>query len=83
MIPKIKEVKALPNYKLYVKFERTMARLFDLKPYLSKGIFKELRDEKYFQKVRVVWGGVEWPHQQDLSAETLFHKGISTKQRWS
>ncbi|HCU25659.1 MAG TPA: hypothetical protein DF383_11645 [Deltaproteobacteria bacterium] len=42
---------------------------------MTKGIFKELGDEKYFKKVRLVWGGVGWPRQQDLSAETIYYRG--------
>ncbi len=41
----------------------------------NKGIFKELKDESYFKKVRIVWGGIEWPHEQDLSADTLYYRG--------
>jgi hypothetical protein len=51
--------------------------VFDVKPYLSKGVFKELKKSSYFKKVRVVWGGIQWPHEQDLSAETLYADGIS------
>ena len=48
-------------------------KLFDVRPYLTKAVFKKLRDEKYFKKVRMIHGGIEWPHEQDLSAETLFY----------
>lgn len=77
MIPEITYVKAMDDYKLFVKFKQSQARLFDVKPYLSKGVFKELRNDRYFKKVRIVWGGVEWPHKQDLSAETLYCLGTS------
>ena len=76
MIPKISHVEAKPEYKLQVYFKGAGKRLFDVKPYLNKGIFKELRNDKYFKKVRVIWGGVEWPHAQDLSAETLYCLGV-------
>ena len=72
MAPKIIRVEAKPQHKLYVQFKGKGKRLFDVKPYLRKGIFKELRNDSYFKKVRVVWGGIEWPHEQDLSAETLY-----------
>lgn len=72
MVPKIIRVDPKPKYKLHVQFKGEGKRLFDVKPYLNKGIFKELRDDRYFNKARVVWGGIEWPHSQDLSAETLY-----------
>lgn len=79
MIPKIVRIEAKPNYQLRVTFHGSGTRLFDASPYLDKGVFKELKDEKYFRKVRVVWGGIEWPHEQDLSAETLYCRGIAMK----
>jgi len=75
MTPKIAHVEARPGHKLHVGFENGEARLFDVTPYLDKGVFQELRDEAYFQCVRPVWGGVEWPHEQDLSADTLYCAG--------
>ncbi len=75
MTPKITQVEAWPGHRLRVGFENGEARLFDVTPYLDKGVFRQLRDEAYFQRVRTVWGGVEWPHEQDLSADTLYCAG--------
>jgi uncharacterized protein DUF2442 len=75
MTPKITQVEARPGHKLHVGFENGESRLFDVTPYLDKGVFRELRDEAYFQRVRPVAGGVEWPHEQDLSADTLYVAG--------
>ena len=79
MIPKITHVKAGTEHKLYINFKGGGTRLFDIKPYLTKGVFKELQDDQYFKKVRLVWGGIEWPHEQDLSAETLYYLGVPIK----
>lgn len=76
MSPQIAEVEVRPEYKLCVRFGNGESRLFDVGPYLSKGVFKELKNESYFQKVRIVSGGIEWPHEQDLSADTLYYRGI-------
>lgn len=65
------------KHKLYVKFKNDRAKLFDMKPYLNKGVFKELKNESYLNKVRIISGGIEWPHEQDLSADTLYYRGIS------
>lgn len=75
MTPKITYVEARPGHRLCVGFENGEARLFDVTPYLDKGVFQELRDEAYFRGVRPIWGGVEWPHEQDLSADTLYCAG--------
>ena len=79
MVLTIAHVKPTDDYKLLVRFRKYGAKLFDVRPYLKKGIFKELRNLRYFKKVRVVRGGIEWPHEQDLSAETLYHRGIPAK----
>lgn len=73
----VTEVKVQPKHTLYVKFKNGRAKLFNIKPYLNKGVFKELKNETYLKKVRIISGGIEWPHEQDLSADTLYHLGVS------
>ena len=48
---------------------------FDVTPFLEKGIFSELKDESYFKQVRVAFGSVEWPNEQDFSKDTLYLLG--------
>ena len=79
MTPKITTVQVKPGYRLYVKFQNGSWRMLNMAPYLDKGIFRELRDERYFKKVRIVWGGLEWPHEQDLSADTLYSRGTAVR----
>ena len=38
----IKDVKPIGNYKLILIFADNSIKLFDMKPYLVKGVFKEL-----------------------------------------
>ena len=47
----VKEVKPIENYKLILTFENNEVRLFDMIPYLDKGIFKELKNENIFKAV--------------------------------
>ena len=68
----VTKVKVRPKHKLYIKFNNGKVKLFDVTPYLEKGIFTELKNENYLKKVRIVWGGIEWPHEQDLSVDTLY-----------
>lgn len=46
--------------------------MFDVSPYLSKGIFTELADPNYLGLAKPFFGGVGWPHGQDFSANTLY-----------
>jgi hypothetical protein len=48
MNPRVKEVKPEQNYMLRLYFTNGEVRRFDMKPYLDKGIFKELLDEALF-----------------------------------
>ena len=45
--------------------------IFDLKPDLDHGIFRELREVSYFNQVSTLLGAVTWPHEQDIAPETL------------
>jgi hypothetical protein len=46
--------------------------VFDVTPYLSRGVFQELQNPASFAAVRVVAGSVEWPGAIDLSYDTLY-----------
>src|SRR2546425_9846824 len=76
MNPKVKTVEPTNNHTLIVAFANGEVREFDVKPYLDKGIFTELKDLSYFKSVKVVAGSVEWPHEQDFSFYTLDIAGI-------
>ncbi|HHW06908.1 MAG TPA: DUF2442 domain-containing protein [Clostridia bacterium] len=71
------DVKPLEDYKLLLTFENGEKRVFDVKPYLNKGIFKELQDEKVFRTVRVSFDSIEWCNQADLDPEVLYEKSVA------
>ncbi len=70
----IKDVKPLENYNLLLKFENNEERVFDVKPYLEIGKFKELKDENIFKSVKVSFDSIEWANQLDLDPELLYQK---------
>ena len=75
MNPHVKSVRALDDYELEVSFENGERRSFDVKPFLSRGIFVQLRDRALFHAVRAVAGSIEWPGGLDLSYDTLYLGG--------
>jgi hypothetical protein len=77
MNPSVESVEAIGGYKLRLQFENGEQKVFDVSPFLDKGIFVELKDENYFKKVRVAFGSIEWPHEQDFSRDTLYLLGTS------
>ena len=72
MNPYVKDVRPLDNYQLELTFENDEQRLFDVSPYLQRGIFVRLQDRITFQAARVVAGSVKWPGGLDLSYDTLY-----------
>jgi len=72
MNPYVKRVRPLDDYQLEVEFENGERRLFDMKPYLQRGVFTRLQNRAAFQAARVVVGSVEWPGEVDLSYDTLY-----------
>ncbi|MBU0620542.1 MAG: DUF2442 domain-containing protein [Gammaproteobacteria bacterium] len=67
----VKLVKPLPDHRIYVEVEDGRKGVFDLKPYLDFGVFRELKNEHYFNQVGIQFGAVTWPHEQDIAPETL------------
>ena len=72
MNPYVKHVRPLENNQMEVTFENGEHRIFDLKPYLTLGVFVRLQNPAVFQAARVVAGSVEWPGGLDLSYDTLY-----------
>jgi hypothetical protein len=67
----VKKVKPMHDYRIYVEIEDGRKGIFDLKPYLERGVFRELKDVHYFNQVGILFGAVTWPNEQDIAPETL------------
>ena len=67
----VKVVKPLSDYRIYVEVEDGRNGVFDMKPYLDRGVFRELKDVGYFNRVGILFGAVTWPNEQDIAPETL------------
>jgi len=70
-------VKPLNDYRLLLTFENGEQRVFDMKPYLNKGMFKELKDEKMFRSVKVSFDSIQWSNQADIDPEVLYKKSVT------
>ena len=47
-------------------------KLFDVKPYLYKVIFRELKDISLFNSVKPFLGSIQWQNGQNLCPDTLY-----------
>ncbi len=75
---KIKQIKILDGFKISLVFENNEKKIFNLSPYLEKGVFQELKNPSYLKKVKNEGFFISWPHEQDLSSDTLYLEGRST-----
>lgn len=72
MNPYVASVRARDDYSLDIVFENGEHRIFDVKPYLNRGVFVRLQNPATFAAARVVASSVEWPGGLDLSYDTLY-----------
>ena len=72
MNPRVKDVKPNKGYTITLTFTNNEVKVFDMKPYLNIGIFKELKDLQLFNSVRPFLGSVQWKNGQDLCPDTLY-----------
>lgn len=70
--PQLKVAEPTADYTLRLFFNHGEVRLFDVRAYLDKGVFQELRNPTYFRTVRVDHDAVSWPHEHDFSPATLY-----------
>lgn len=72
----VKQVEARDDYILAITFADGQSKLFDMKPYLDLGVFRELRDVNMFRTVRVCFGSVAWANNADFDPEALYEGGL-------
>jgi hypothetical protein len=75
VVVSVKSVEVFEFSKLKVTFNTQEKKIFDVSPYLNKGIFTELKNIDYFRQVKVSNGIIEWPNGQDFCPDTLYMKG--------
>jgi hypothetical protein len=79
MNPRVKTVKPNNNYTLQISFTNGEVGIYDCSPLLEFGVFKELKDIKYFKEATVIEGTVAWPHEQDICPDTLYMDSMKIK----
>lgn len=72
MNPRIVDVKPAADYNLRLLFDNSEERIFDVKPYLDKGLFRQLKDRRIFNSVRPFLGSIQWVNGLDFCPDTLY-----------
>jgi hypothetical protein len=76
MNPMVKTVKPIDDFMLHIWFNNGEERLFDVKPYLDRGIFSELKDLALFNTVRPDGLSIEWANEASLSPDTVYLSSV-------
>ncbi len=77
MNPRVKAVKPNPDYTIILLFTNGETKSFDVRPYLDKGIFRELKDLRNFNSVKSFLGSVQWQGGQDFCPDTLYVDSVA------
>jgi hypothetical protein len=76
MNPRVVDVKPNPDFTITLEFDNGERRVFDVKPYLNLGFFRELKEPHAFNSVRPFLGSVQWQNGQDFCPDTLYSAGV-------
>lgn len=79
--PKLTKVEAMPNLRLRLFYETGEVKVFDVAPYATGSWYGQLKDERYFNTVQLLPGGVgiEWPEGQDIAPHELYENSVTVK----
>ena len=72
MNPRVTNVLPEKNFTLHLWFTNGEEGILDMKPYLDKGIFNELKNEKMFNTVKPFIGTIQWANEADLCPDTVY-----------
>jgi hypothetical protein len=85
MIPRVKSVVPLPNYRIEVTFKDGASGVVDIAAALGFiGMFEKLRDPAFFERVHVGRSNktVTWLGQFDLDPVMLYHRATGKSIEW-
>lgn len=77
VMPNIKEVKALDDRHIYLKYEDGKEKVYDMKHLIDKiKFYEKLKDKEYFKLVKPCHDSVEWPNGEDVCPENLYYESV-------
>jgi hypothetical protein len=66
------EVKAEPDYCLFVRFKDGLAGRVHLREEDLTGVLAPLRDAEFFKQAFIEYGAVAWPGEIDLAPDAMY-----------
>lgn len=80
IVPDPIKVEALDEYKIFIEFKDGKKKIFDMEKYINQEFYKNLKDRKYFEKVKVMKNTVCWQNGEDIAPEDLYNNSIEIKE---
>ena len=86
MLKKVVQVRPNSDFTVHVYFEDGHIKLFDMTPYLNKGVFQQISDlDSFLKKCTVINGTLAWDLSGkfdssqclDMDSETIYADGKS------
>ena len=75
---KVWGVRAMEDYKLWLRFSTGEEKIFDCKPLLQQPAFLPLINKDIFEKVYIDYGVPVWNDGDiDIAPETLYEQGVA------
>ena len=67
------EVKALPNFRIWLRYDDGTAGEVDLSDLAGRGVFKAWNDATFFNSVRLAsHGAIEWGSDLDICPDAMY-----------
>jgi hypothetical protein len=88
MVPKVVQVKPTSDFKVFVYFDDGKIKLFDMNPFLNKGVFQQISNATDFiDKCTVMNGALAWDlsgrfdpaNCLDIDPVTIYRDGVSVE----
>ena len=74
--PRVRSVKALPDYRLELVFTNGERRGYDARGLLDYPAYRRLKDEGFFRTAHVAYGSVCWPGDIDCCPDRLYADSV-------
>jgi len=74
--PRVKTVKPMDDYMLFLEFDNGEQRIFDVKPSFKYDVYKPILDIDVFNTVKVDYGTVVWLGDIDYCPDSLYARSV-------